>query len=592
MFGRTHYCGRISEAHVGESVVLKGWVQRRRDLGGLIFFDLRDRTGIVQVVASPEISPESLKVADTLRSEYVVDVRGKVVQREKGTENPKIATGNIEIQVEQITVLNEAKTPPFPIEDETEVADETRIKYRYLDIRRPFMYETLRLRSKAVKVIRDFLDEQEFLEIETPILTKSTPEGARDYLVPSRVHPGQFYALPQSPQIFKQLLMVGGIDRYYQIARCFRDEDLRADRQPEFTQIDLEMSFMSQEDIMGLTEKMMQRVMKEVKGIDITLPFPRLTYQEAMDRFGSDKPDTRFGLELVDVSEIVKDSSFKVFASAVASGGQVKGINVEQSADKYSRKDIDALIDFVKIYDAKGLAWIKITEEGFNSPIAKFFNEEEQQQLMQAFNAKPGDLLLFVADKKQIVADSLGALRLKLGKELQLIDESKFNFLWVTDWPLLEYDEDEGRYTAAHHPFTMAVREDLPLLETEPGKVRAQAYDIVLNGYELGGGSIRIFERDIQERMFRALGFSDESAREQFGFLLDAFEYGTPPHGGIALGLDRFIMLLAGRTNLRDTIAFPKTQSASDPLTNAPSEVSESQLKELKISIIQPDNRE
>ena len=384
--------------------------------------------------------------------------------------------------------------------------------------------------------------------------------------------------------------MVGGIDRYYQIARCFRDEDLRADRQPEFTQIDLEMSFMSQEDIMGLTEKMMQSY-EGSKGIDITLPFPRLTYQEAMDRFGSDKPDTRFGLELVDVSEIVKDSSVKVFASAVASGGQVKGINVEQSADKYSRKDIDALIDFVKIYDAKGLAWIKITEEGFNSPIAKFFNEEEQQQLMQAFNAKPGDLLLFVADKKQIVADSLGALRLKLGKELQLIDESKFNFLWVTDWPLLEYDEDEGRYTAAHHPFTMAVREDLPLLETEPGKVRAQAYDIVLNGYELGGGSIRIFERDIQERMFRALGFSDESAREQFGFLLDAFEYGTPPHGGIALGLDRFIMLLAGRTNLRDTIAFPKTQSASDPLTNAPSEVSESQLKELKISIIQPDNR-
>lgn len=585
MFGRTHYCGELSEKNVGESVVLKGWVQKRRDLGGLIFIDLRDRTGIVQVVINPVDSPESFKLAESVRSEYVLDVKGNVIRRAEGTENKKLKTGMIEIQCEQLTILNEAKTPPFPIENEMDITDETRIKYRYLDLRRPVMYETLRLRSKTVKAIRDFLDAEEFLEVETPILTKSTPEGARDYLVPSRVHPGHFYALPQSPQIFKQLLMVGGIDRYYQVARCFRDEDLRADRQPEFTQIDIETSFMSQEDIIALIEQMMKKVMKDVKGIDITTPFPRLTYQEAMERYGSDKPDTRFGLELVDASEIVKDSEFKVFASTVANGGQVKGINVKQSADQYSRKDIDALTEFVKIYGAKGLAWIKVTEEGFTGPIAKFFDDNIQNQLKALFDAEAGDLLLFVADKKSVVADSLGALRLKLGKELGLIDKSKFNFLWVTDWPLLEYDEEEGRYYAAHHPFTMAVREDLPLLETDPGRVRAQAYDIVLNGYELGGGSIRIFERDVQEKMFKVLGFSEQSAREQFGFLMDAFEYGTPPHGGIAIGLDRLIMLLAGRSNLRDTIAFPKTASASDPLTNAPSEVSSSQLDELKLSI-------
>ncbi len=585
MFGRTHYCGELSEKNVGESVVLKGWVQKRRDLGGLIFIDLRDRTGIVQVVINPVDSPESFKLAESVRSEYVLDVKGNVIRRAEGTENKKLKTGMIEIQCEQLTILNEAKTPPFPIENEMDITDETRIKYRYLDLRRPVMYETLRLRSKTVKAIRDFLDAEEFLEVETPILTKSTPEGARDYLVPSRVHPGHFYALPQSPQIFKQLLMVGGIDRYYQVARCFRDEDLRADRQPEFTQIDIETSFMSQEDIIALIEQMMKKVMKDVKGIDITTPFPRLTYQEAMERYGSDKPDTRFGLELVDASEIVKDSEFKVFASTVANGGQVKGINVKQSAEQYSRKDIDALTEFVKIYGAKGLAWIKVTEEGFTGPIAKFFDDNIQNQLKALFDAEAGDLLLFVADKKSVVADSLGALRLKLGKELGLIDESKFNFLWVTDWPLLEYDEEEGRYYAAHHPFTMAVREDLPLLETDPGRVRAQAYDIVLNGYELGGGSIRIFERDVQEKMFKVLGFSEQSAREQFGFLMDAFEYGTPPHGGIAIGLDRLIMLLASRSNLRDTIAFPKTASASDPLTNAPSEVSSSQLDELKLSI-------
>lgn len=586
MFGRTYYCGEISEKNEGETVVLKGWVQKRRDLGGLIFIDLRDRTGIVQIVFNPDVSKEALAIADGVRSEYVLDVEGKVVLREKGTENPKLKTGKIEIHCEKVSVLNESKTPPFMIDNNAEITEEMRLKYRYLDLRRPVMYETLKLRHKTVRAIRDFLDSEAFIEVETPILTKSTPEGARDYLVPSRVHPGEFYALPQSPQIFKQLLMVGGFDRYYQVARCFRDEDLRADRQPEFTQIDIETSFLSQEDIIDIVERMMKKVMKDVKGIDITIPFPRLTYQEAMDRFGSDKPDTRFGLELVDLSEAVKDSGFKVFADTVASGGQVKGINVKKAADKYSRKDIDGLTEFVKRYGAKGLAWVKVTDQGFNGPIAKFFDEATRSQLTSILEAETGDLLLFVADKQSVVADSLGALRLKLGKDLQLIDEKKFNFLWVTDWPLLEYDDEDGRYYAAHHPFTMPFREDIELLDTDPGKVRAQAYDIVLNGYELGGGSLRIFERDIQEKMFRALGFSEEQARSQFGFLMDAFEYGTPPHGGIALGLDRFVMILAERTNLRDTIAFPKTASASDPLTNAPSGVSQAQLDELQLSVI------
>ena len=585
LFGRTYYCGELREKHAGEIVKLKGWVQRRRDLGGLIFIDLRDRTGIVQVVFSPEVSPEALAIADKVRNEYVLDVEGKVVIREKGTENPKIKTGNIEVQCHKITIINESKTPPFKIENETDISEEVRLKYRYLDLRRPVMYETLKLRHKTTMTVREFLDKEGFVEVETPVLTKSTPEGARDYLVPSRVHPGQFYALPQSPQIFKQLLMVSGFDRYFQIARCFRDEDLRADRQPEFTQIDIEMSFMDRDEIIDLVERMLQKVMKDVKGIDVSLPFPRMTYHEAMARYGTDKPDTRFGLELVDVSETVKNVKFKVFSDTVASGGQVKGINVQGAADKYSRKDIDELTDFVKIYGAKGLAWIKITDEGFTGPIAKFFSDEESKQIQSAFDANPGDLLLFVADKPSIVADSLGALRVKLGKELNLIDESKYNFLWITDWPLLEYDEEERRYFAAHHPFTMPVREDLEFLETEPGRVRAQAYDIVLNGYELGGGSLRIFERDIQEKMFRALGFTDEEAKEQFGFLMEAFEYGTPPHGGIALGLDRLVMLLAGRSNIRDTIAFPKTASASDLLTDAPSEVSKAQLDELKLKL-------
>ncbi|OCA92447.1 aspartate--tRNA ligase [Pseudobacillus wudalianchiensis] len=587
MFGRSYECGKISERQIGEQVTLKGWVQRRRDLGGVIFIDLRDRTGIVQIVFDSETSAEALAIAEKIRNEYVLDIQGTVIARDESTVNENIETGKIEIQVNEVTILSEAKTPPFPIEDTTEVSEDIRLKYRYMDLRRPVMYETFKMRSDITKTVRDYLDEEGFLDVETPILTKSTPEGARDYLVPSRVHGGEFYALPQSPQIFKQLLMVSGFDRYYQIARCFRDEDLRADRQPEFTQIDIEASFMSQEDIMAMAEEMLKRVMKRVKGVEITDAFPRITYDEAMSRFGSDKPDTRFGMELVDVSEQVKGSGFKVFAGAVESGGQVKLINVKNGGTTYSRKDIDALTEFAAIYGAKGLAWMKVEADGLKGPIAKFFSEEEQNGLISSAEAEAGDLLLFVADKKSVVADALGALRLKLGKDLGLIDENKFNFLWVTDWPLLEYDEDAKRYFAAHHPFTMPVRDDLPLLNDEPEKVRAQAYDIVLNGYELGGGSIRIFERDIQEKMFEVLGFTPEEAKEQFGFLLDAFEYGTPPHGGIALGLDRMVMLLSGRTNLRDTIAFPKTASASDLLMDAPSEVSSGQLEELHLAIRQ-----
>ncbi|WP_400242601.1 aspartate--tRNA ligase [Niallia sp. JL1B1071] len=585
MFGRTYFCGEVTEKSIGESVVLKGWVQKRRDLGGLIFIDLRDRTGIVQVVFNPEINKEAIEIADKVRNEFVLDIKGKVVARQEGTINENIKTGKIEIIADEVTIINEAKTPPFVISDQSEITEDVRLKYRYLDVRRPVMFETLKMRHQVTKVMRDYLDSEGFLDIETPILTKSTPEGARDYLVPSRVHPGEFYALPQSPQIFKQLLMVGGIERYYQIARCFRDEDLRADRQPEFTQLDIETSFMSQEDIMSMMEAMMAKIMKEVKGIDVTLPMPRMPYDEAMSRYGSDKPDTRFEMELVDLSEIVKDSSFKVFASAVETGGQVKAINVKNAGSKYSRKDIDALTDFVKVYGAKGLAWLKVEEDGLKGPISKFISETEQKGLEQALSIEAGDLLLFVADKKNIVADALGALRLKLAKELDLIDQSKFNFLWVTDWPLFEYDEEEGRFYAAHHPFTMPQRADLELLDTNPQAVKAQAYDIVLNGYELGGGSLRIFEKDIQEKMFGLLGFTKEEAYAQFGFLLEAFEYGTPPHGGIAIGLDRLIMLLSGRTNLRDTIAFPKTASASCLLTNAPSEVSENQLTDLHLSL-------
>ena len=585
MAERTHECGKVTVEAVGQTVQLKGWVQKRRDLGGLIFIDLRDRTGIVQVVFSPETSKEALEIAETIRGEYVLHVEGTVVERAAGAINENMATGRIEVQAMKVNVLNAAKTPPIMITDDTDASEDVRLKYRYLDLRRPAMYNTFKMRHDVTKTIRNFLDSEDFLEVETPILTKSTPEGARDYLVPSRVHEGEFYALPQSPQLFKQLLMVGGFERYYQVARCFRDEDLRADRQPEFTQVDIETSFLTQEEILEMMERMMTKVMKEAKGVEIHAPFPRMTYADAMARYGSDKPDTRFAMELIDLSEFATGCGFKVFTSAVESGGQVKAINAKGAASKYSRKDIDALTEFVKVYGAKGLAWLKVEEDGLKGPIAKFFNEEDANALMSTLEATAGDLLLFVADKKSVVADSLGALRLRLGKELELIDESKFNFLWVTDWPLLEYDEDADRYFAAHHPFTMPFREDVELLETAPEKARAQAYDLVLNGYELGGGSLRIYERDVQEKMFKALGFSQEEAQEQFGFLLEAFEYGTPPHGGIALGLDRLVMLLAGRTNLRDTIAFPKTASASCLLTEAPSPVADAQLEELYLQL-------
>lgn len=589
---RTHNAGELRAANAGNEVVLSGWVQRRRDLGGLIFIDLRDRSGLVQVVFNPDFSsPELMEQADKLRTEYVVSVKGNVVNREGGTVNAKLETGEIEVRALQMEILNAAKTPPFYIQDNVDVDEMVRLKHRYLDLRRPEMQKTFVLRHKAVQHIRNYLDRNGFLDVETPMLTKSTPEGARDYLVPSRVHPGEFYALPQSPQLFKQLLMVSGFERYYQVARCFRDEDLRADRQPEFTQVDIEMSFMPLPEFHAMMEEMMASLFKDVLNVEIPLPFQRLTYKEAMDRYGSDKPDVRFGLELKNISEIAAASGFKVFASTVEGGGVVKGINAK-GCGSYSRKQIDELEQFAKRYGAKGLAWMAFTEEGFKSPIGKFFNEQEIEAIKAALEAETGDLLLFVADKPKVVADALGSLRQKLGKDLNLIPEGVFKFLWVTEFPLLGYDEDENRWVAEHHPFTMPMWEDLAQLESDPGSVRAQAYDMVLNGYEIGGGSMRIFRREIQEKMFKALGFSQEEAYEKFGFLLDAFEYGTPPHGGIAFGLDRIIMIMAGRSSLRDTIAFPKTQSASDPMTKAPSDVSPRQLDELHIRLKAEDVKE
>ena len=587
---RTH-CGLVTKDLVDHTVLLKGWVQKRRDLGGLIFVDLRDRSGIVQVVFNPEISEQALEIAEKIRNEYVIEVKGIVKKRDENTVNKKMATGEVEIIAEEVSIINKSKSLPIQIEDETDATEEIRLKYRYLDLRRKPMQETMILRHKITQAFRAFLNDQGFLEMETPMLTKSTPEGARDYLVPSRVHPGEFYALPQSPQLFKQLLMISGFEKYYQITRCFRDEDLRADRQPEFTQVDIETSFMSQEEIMAMTENMLKFVVSEVKGIEVETPFPRMTYEEAMERYGSDKPDTRFGMELVNISHIVKDSGFKVFQQAVQNGGKVSAINVKNHADQFSRKNIDQLAEFVAVYGAKGLAWMKVEDESLVGPIAKFFTEEEIDSMKQALNAENNDLLLFVADQPQIVADSLGALRLKLGKDLKLIDETKYNFLWVIDWPLFEYDDEEGRYYAAHHPFTMPQESDLERFEQEPANVKAQAYDVVLNGFELGGGSLRIYQKEIQDKMFKVLGFSDEEAKEQFGFLLEALEYGAPPHGGIALGLDRIVMLLAGKSNLRDTILFPKTASASDLLTEAPSQVSESQLKELSLKIANNENK-
>lgn len=572
MMYKTHSCGDITKARIGETVTLNGWVQRRRDLGGVLFVDLRDRTGLVQIVFNPEFSTRAHEIADRLRNEFVVAVSGQVVMRDAETVNPNLPTGDVEVRVTDIEILNGAKNPPFFIEDGIEIDESLRLRYRYLDLRRPEMQRTLKLRSKASKVIRDFLDEQEFVEVETPILTKSTPEGARDYLVPSRVHPREFFALPQSPQLFKQLLMVSGLERYYQIARCFRDEDLRADRQPEFTQVDIETSFLSEEQLQGMMEQLMVRLFKTTIGVDIPTPFQRITYQEAMEKYGSDKPDLRFGLELVDVCDLVANSGVKVFASVIEKGGVVKVLNAK-GCGTWSRKDIDDLGPYAARYGAKGLAWIQVKDGEFRGPIVKFMNEEEIAALRERTGAEDGDLLLFSADTRKVVYDVLGNLRLYIGRRLNLIDDSAFKFAWVVDFPLLDYDEEEKRYVAAHHPFTRPKDEDLHLFDSDPGQIRAQAYDLVLNGYEVGGGSLRIYKRDVQEKMFTALGFSPEEAQEKFGFLLNAFEYGTPPHGGIALGLDRLIMLLAGRTNLRETIAFPKTASAVDLMMDAPNVV-------------------
>ncbi|WP_447156988.1 aspartate--tRNA ligase [Staphylococcus pseudintermedius] len=586
MAKRTTYCGSVTEELLEQEVTLKGWVHNRRDLGGLIFVDVRDREGYVQVVFNPAFSKEALEVAERIRSEYVVEITGTVTKRDDETINPKIKTGQVEVQAKSIEIINQSETPPFSINEENLNVDENiRLKYRYLDLRREKLAQTFKMRHQITRSIRQFLDGDGFYDVETPVLTKSTPEGARDYLVPSRVHDGEFYALPQSPQLFKQLLMISGFDKYYQIVKCFRDEDLRADRQPEFTQIDIEMSFVEQEDVMQLGEAMVKNVLADVKGIEMTDAFPRMTYTEAMSRYGTDKPDTRFGMELLNVSELGQIMDFKVFKGAVESGGQVKALVVENAAADYTRKDIDGLTEFVNIYGAKGLAWVKVVEDGLNGPIARFFEDAHVTKLQALTGAKAGDLVLFVADSKDVVAQSLGALRNKLGKERGLIDPEQYNFLWVTDWPLLEYDEEARRYVAAHHPFTSPKVEDIDLLETAPEQAQAQAYDLVLNGFELGGGSIRIHDGELQQRMFKALGFSDEAAQEQFGFLLDAFKYGAPPHGGIALGLDRFVMILSGRTNLRDTIAFPKTASATDLMTDAPSPVSERQLDELSLRI-------
>ncbi|MBU6103890.1 aspartate--tRNA ligase [Staphylococcus aureus] len=586
MSKRTTYCGLVTEAFLGQEITLKGWVNNRRDLGGLIFVDLRDREGIVQVVFNPAFSEEALKIAETVRSEYVVEVQGTVTKRDPETVNPKIKTGQVEVQVTNIKVINKSETPPFSINEENVNVDENiRLKYRYLDLRRQELAQTFKMRHQITRSIRQYLDDEGFFDIETPVLTKSTPEGARDYLVPSRVHDGEFYALPQSPQLFKQLLMISGFDKYYQIVKCFRDEDLRADRQPEFTQVDIEMSFVDQEDVMQMGEEMLKKVVKEVKGVEINGAFPRMTYKEAMRRYGSDKPDTRFEMELIDVSQLGRDMDFKVFKDTVENDGEIKAIVAKGAAEQYTRKDMDALTEFVNIYGAKGLAWVKVVEDGLTGPIGRFFETENVETLLTLTGAEAGDLVMFVADKPNVVAQSLGALRVKLAKELGLIDETKLNFLWVTDWPLLEYDEDAKRYVAAHHPFTSPKEADIAELGTAPEEAEANAYDIVLNGYELGGGSIRIHDGELQEKMFEVLGFTKEQAQEQFGFLLDAFKYGAPPHGGIALGLDRLVMLLTNRTNLRDTIAFPKTASATCLLTNAPGEVSDKQLEELSLRI-------
>ena len=582
---RTHRCTEVSSANIGEVVTVMGWVQKQRNKGGIIFVDLRDRSGLLQIIfEESDIKAEGLEKASKLRSEFVIAVVGRVEKR-SGAVNENLATGDIEIRATELRILSEAETPPFPIEADSKTKEELRLKYRYLDLRRPDLQSKMILRSKIAAKIRSFLTEEGFLEMETPILQKSTPEGARDYLVPSRVHPGSFYALPQSPQLFKQLLMCSGYDRYFQIAKCFRDEDLRADRQPEFTQVDMELSFVDVEDVIEVNERLIQYVCKEAIGLEVSLPLPRISWKEAMDRFGSDKPDTRFGMELQDVSETVKGCGFSVFTSALENGGSVRGINAKGQA-AMPRKKIDALVEFARGYGAKGLAYLVVQEDGsYKSSFAKFMTEEELKALVEAMKGEPGDLLLFAADKNKIVYNVLGALRIEIASQIGLIDENKFNFLWVTEFPLLEWDEEENRYTAMHHPFTMPMDEDLELLDTDPGKVRAKAYDIVLNGTELGGGSVRIFQSDVQEKMFEVLGFSKEQAYDRFGFLLNAFKYGVPPHAGLAYGLDRLVMLLVKADSIREVIAFPKVKDASCLMTNAPDIVDDKQLEELGIAI-------
>ena len=589
---RTHRCAELSKAQVGQTVTVMGWVQKSRNKGGVVFVDLRDRSGILQIIFEEnKCGTEIFEKAGKLRSEFVIAVTGQVCER-AGAVNQNLATGEIEVIAEQLRILSESETPPFHIEENSKTKEELRLKYRYLDLRRPDIQKNIMMRSRACAVIRNFLTEEGFLEIETPMLTKSTPEGARDYLVPSRVHPGSFYALPQSPQLFKQLLMVSGYDRYFQLARCFRDEDLRADRQPEFTQVDMELSFVDVDDVIDVNERLLARLFKEIIGVDVPLPIQRMTWQEAMDRFGSDKPDTRFGMELNDVTDVVRDCECAVFKNAIAEGGSVRGINAKGQGTM-PRKKIDALVAFVKDYGAKGLAYIAIQPDGsIKSSFAKFMKDEEMQALISAMQGEPGDLLLFAADKNKIVYASLGALRLELADKMGLLDKNQYNFLWVTEFPLLEWSDEENRFQAMHHPFTMPMEEDLQYIDTDPGRVRAKAYDIVLNGTEIGGGSVRIHQDDIQEKMFEALGFTKERAHEQFGFLLDAFKYGVPPHAGLAYGLDRLIMLMAKVDSIRDVIAFPKVKDASCLLTNAPDTVDEKQLEELGIRVNETEQAE
>ena len=590
---RSHMCCDVSEVLIGSEVTVMGWVQRRRDLGQLIFIALRDRTGLVQAVVDGNNSaPELFKKAESVRSEYVLAIRGKVAPRTEGNVNKNMKTGAIEIIADELRILSESETTPFQVEDEITVKDDLRLKYRYIDLRRPCQLKNMILRHKTAQVIRNFLSDEGFLEIETPVLGKSTPEGARDYLVPSRVHPGSFYGLPQSPQLYKQLLMVSGMDRYYQIAKCFRDEDLRADRQPEFTQVDMELSFVDVDDIIDVNERLIKKVFKEILDVDVPIPMQRMKYKDAMERYGSDKPDVRFGMELHNITDIVRGTEFVVFKNAIEAGGSVRAINAN-GCGHYPRKQIDSLVEFVKTYKAKGLAWIVVNDDGsLKSQIAKFFTPEKLQEIVDALEGKPGDLILICADADRIVFDSLGALRCEIARRQELTRPDDFRFLWVTEFPMFEWDDEENRYVAEHHPFTCPMDEDLPLLDTDPSKVRAKAYDMVLNGFELGGGSIRIHRRDIQQKIFSLLGFSDEDAQERFGFLLDAFKYGVPPHGGLAFGFDRIIMLMTGSSSIRDVIAFPKVKDASCPLTDAPGTVDDKQLDELGIAIVKTEENE